>query len=156
MGAPPTLRISPTTSAISALSMAMMTSAASNPRALAPGASLPRARLRVGLRVRAAMRRNDTPFSVHSGCKELVQRAVLFHRPEHLARGTREETCRKAMGAMCRGLCDRGTRAHAPNAIFLKRFDRRQTGHGHDIERHRLDRCRNRRHGVAIREPRNK
>src|ERR1700722_8318733 len=44
MGAPPALRINATTSAISALSMAMTTSAASNPRACAPGASFPRAR----------------------------------------------------------------------------------------------------------------
>jgi hypothetical protein len=52
MSAPPQLRTNATTSAISALSMAMTTSAASNPRALRRGANLPRARLAVDLRVR--------------------------------------------------------------------------------------------------------
>src|ERR1035438_2341815 len=53
MSAPPAFRINAATSAISGLSMAMTTSAASNPRACAPGASFPRTRLVVaGLRVR--------------------------------------------------------------------------------------------------------
>jgi hypothetical protein len=55
MSAPPAVRINATTSAISALSIAMTTSAASNPRALAPGASFPRARFAVAdFRVRLA------------------------------------------------------------------------------------------------------
>src|SRR5580658_3396749 len=55
MSAPPAFRISAATSAISALSMAMTTSAASSPRKFAPGASFPRARLLVeDLRARIA------------------------------------------------------------------------------------------------------
>src|ERR1700683_539227 len=68
MSAPPAFRINATTSAISALSMAMTTSAASNPRAFAPGASFPRARLVVAdwrvvfdLFFAVAMRRDSTP-----------------------------------------------------------------------------------------------
>src|SRR3981081_4213388 len=92
MSAPPAFRINETTSAISALSMAMTTSAASNPRAVAPGASFPRTRLVVAdLRARVAfdlffavaIRRDSTPYGSRdsiSGSWSLLAQCTLARR----------------------------------------------------------------------------
>src|SRR5882724_5298848 len=104
MSAPPALRINAPTSAISSLSMAMTTSAASNPRALAPGASFPRARLVVaGSRVRvafdlffeAAMRCDSTPNGSRdsiSGSRALVAQCTLARRDWYDVRLFQKET----------------------------------------------------------------
>src|SRR5580704_17687524 len=92
MSAPPAFRINETTPAISALSMAMTTSAASNPRALAPGASFPRTRLVVAdWRVRVAfdllfavaIKRDSTPYGSWdsiSGSSALLAQCTLVRR----------------------------------------------------------------------------
>ena len=81
MSAPPACLTKATTSAISALSMAMATSPASSPRALRLGANFPRARFEAG----GLRRRVDFAFAfaVAKVRPSLCEEAVILARARH-------------------------------------------------------------------------